>query len=63
MTLLDNQWPEMLDFDLKQNPKYSTSVDKNQNSIISNRLSAIQNQHRRLVVGHPVDKNINYEIK
>ena len=32
----------MLDFDLKENPK------------IFNRLSAIQNQHRQLIVGHPV---------
>ena len=44
----------MLDFGLKQNPKYATSIDKKQNWIIFNRLSVIQNQHRRLVVGHPV---------
>ena len=50
----DNQWSEMLDFGLKKNPKYATSVDKKQNWIIFNRWSVIQNQHRRLVVGHPV---------
>ena len=42
----------MLDFGLKQNPKCTTSVHKKQ--IIFNRLSVIQNQHRQLVVGHPV---------
>ena len=51
----------MLDFDLKQNPKCATSVDKKQNWIIFNRLSVglIQNQHRRLVVGHPGKRNEN----
>ena len=54
LTLFDNQWSEMLDFSLKQNPKCATSVDKKQNWIIFNRLSVIQNQHQQLVVGHPV---------
>ena len=44
----------MFDLGLKQNPKSATSVDKKQNYIIFNRLSVIQNQHRRLVEGHPV---------
>ena len=44
----------MLDFGLKQNHKCATSVDKKQNWIIFNRLSVIQNQYRRIVVGHPV---------
>ena len=44
----------MLDFGLKQDPKYATSVEKKHKWIIFNRLSVIQNQHRQLVVGHPV---------
>ena len=39
----------MLDFSLKQNPKYDTSVDKKQNWIIFNDLCLIQNQHQWLV--------------
>ena len=31
LALWDDQWSEMLDFGLKQNPKYATSVDKKQN--------------------------------
>ena len=54
LKLWDDQWSEMLDCGLKQNPKCATSTDKKQNWIIFNRLSVIQNQHRRLVVGHPV---------
>ena len=45
---------QQLDFGLKQNQKFATSVDKKKNMIIFNRLSVIQNQHRRLVMGHPV---------
>ena len=48
----------MLNFGLRQNPKYATSVNKKQNWNIFNRLSVSQNQHWRLVVGHPV-----YHIK
>ena len=56
MTLWDKQWSEILQFGIKQNPKYVTSVDKKRkNWIIFNRLSVIQNQHRPLVVGHLVD--------
>ena len=44
----------MLDFGLKQNPKYATSFDKKQKLINVYRLSVIQNQHRRLVMGRPV---------
>ena len=42
LTLWDDQGLEMVDFSLKQNSKYDTSVDKIQNSIIFNRLSVIQ---------------------
>ena len=60
LTLWDDQWTEMLDCGLKQNPKCATSTDKKQNWIIFNRLSVIQNQHRRLVVGHPVYHLFNF---
>ena len=40
LTLWDNQWPEIIDFGLKQNPKYATSV-YTKKRIIFNRLSLI----------------------
>ena len=43
----------------KQNPKSAVSVYNLRNRFISNRLSVIQNQHRRLVVGHPVYEHIH----
>ena len=54
LTESKSQRSEIFDFGIKQNPKYAISVDKKQNWIIFNRVSVIQNQHRRLVVGHPV---------
>ena len=49
-----DQWSDMHGSGLKQNPKCAMSVYNLRNRFISNRLSVIQNQHRRLVVGHPV---------
>ena len=44
----------MHDSGIKQNPISAVSGHNLQNRFISNRLPVIRNQHRRLVVGHPV---------
>ena len=49
-----DQWSDVNGSGLKQNPISAVSVYNLQNRFISTRLSVIQNQHRRLVVGHPV---------
>ena len=49
-----DQWSDMHDSGLKQNPISGVLVYNLRNRFISTRLSVIQNQHRRLVVGHPV---------
>ena len=49
-----DQWSDVNGSGLKQNPISAVSVDNLRNTFISNRLSVIKNQHRRLVVGHPV---------
>lgn len=48
------QWSDLNGHGLKQNPISTVSFYSLRNTFISNRLSVIQNQHRRLVVGHPV---------
>ena len=47
-------WSDMHDSGIKQNPISGVLVYNLRNRFISTRLSVIQNQHRRLVVGHPV---------
>ena len=54
LTVWDNQSSEKLYFSQKLNPKSYIRWQKKRNWIIFNRLSVIQNQPRRLVVGHPV---------
>ena len=49
-----DQWSAVNGSGLKQNPLSAVSVYNLRNRFIFNRLSVIQNQHRRLVVGHPV---------
>ena len=43
---------------LKQNPISAVSFYNLRNSFLSDRLSVIQNQYRRLVAGHPVQQMI-----
>ena len=55
-----DQWSDMHDSGLKQNPISGVLVYNLRNRFISTRLSVIQNQHRRLVVGHPVYKYVKH---
>ena len=50
----DDQWSDGYGLGLKQIPICEVSVYNLRNRLISNRLSVIQNQHRRLIVGHSV---------
>ena len=52
----------MHDSGLKQNPISGVLVYNLRNRFISTRLSVIQNQHRLLVVGHPVLCSTSFQV-